>query len=165
MVCQKVIGESCVLTPGIFGTLTLEYITLQKQITGFLQKSIRVFADWISEQKERKRYSSTRIWTHGLLIWSIVCSIFTVLQRTMVVLPVFYLPIYKRVHELSSWIFLSGTIEVIHTCNSQLIFNRYGEVQVTVSSRLQYQVRNNNSVFFRKNKQSYSPSLHLKSQP
>ena len=60
-------------------------------------------------------------------------------------LAVFYLLIYKTVHKLLSWIFLSGSVEIIHS--SQLIFNRYGEVQVTVSSRLQYQVRNNNSAF------------------
>ena len=54
-------------------------------------------------------------------------------------------------HKSSSWIFLSGSVGVIYTCSSQSGFNRYGEVNVTVVSRLKYHVRINTVFFLTKN--------------
>ena len=49
------------------------------------------------------------------------CALMPARDRMMVNSAVFYLLIYKRVHELLSWISLSWSIR-----GSQLIFNRWG---------------------------------------
>ena len=63
-------------------------------------------------------------------------------------------------HQLSSWIFPSGSIDVVN--GVQLISIDMAKLKSQFLFVLQYQVRNNNSVFLlEKNKQSYSASLNF----
>ena len=77
----------------------------------------------------------------------------------MIDAAVINLLIYKRLDEFSSWVSLSGLLWL------KLIFNRACKVEGHRFISIQYQVRNNNSVFFfflfSANKQSCGASLYL----
>ena len=81
-------------------------------------------------------------------------------HRTVVVRALFYLLIYKM--NCRREVLCRDQLRSIH--GSQLIFNRYGKGQATVSSRLQYQARNSNSncvFFYRKSRVIVPPYMRV----